>query len=65
MEGDVATAVAFEEFNTAFGEEFRGCDYVCGFGIAAQRDDRLVLEQEENVANFFFFTQGDELLLEA
>jgi len=42
VEGDVATAVAFEEFNAAFGEEFRGCDYVCGFGIAAQRDYWLV-----------------------
>jgi hypothetical protein len=65
VEGDVATAVAFEEFNAAFGEEFRGCDYVCGFGIAAQRDYWLVFEQEEDIANFFFFTQGDELLLEA
>ena len=29
VESDVAAAVAFEEFDAALGEEFRGRDYVC------------------------------------
>ena len=35
VEGDVAAAGAFEEFDAALGEEFGGGDYVGGFGVAA------------------------------
>ena len=65
VEGDVAAAVAFEELNAALGKEFGRGDYVRGFGVAAERDDGRVFEQEQDVADFFFFAQGDELLLQA
>src|SRR5271165_2647689 len=64
VEGDVAAAVAFEEFNAALGKEFGGGDYVGGFGVAAERDDRRVFEEEEDIADFFLFAEGDELLLQ-
>ena len=35
VEGDVTTAVAFEELDAALGEKLRARDYVGGFGIAA------------------------------
>ena len=65
MESDVAAAVAFEEFDAALGEEFGRRDYIGGFGVAAERDDRLVFEQEQDVADLFFFAQSDQLLLQA
>ena len=64
VEGDVAAAVAFEEFDAALGEEFRARNYICGFGIAAQGDDRLMLQQKKNIADLFFFAERDELLLQ-
>jgi len=65
MERDVAAAVALEEFDAALGEEFGGCDYVRSFGVAAQRDYWLVFEQKQDIADFLFFAQSDELLLQA
>lgn len=65
VKGDIATAVAFEELNPALGPEFGRGDYVCGFGIAAEGDDRRVLEQKQDVADLFFLAQSDELLLQA
>jgi len=59
VEGDVASAVAFEEFYAALLEEFRRGDYVCRFGIAAQGDDWLMFEQQEDVADLFFFAESD------
>jgi len=59
VEGDVAAAIAFEEFDTALGEEFGAGDYVCGFRVTAQGDYRLVFQKEENVADFVFFAEGD------
>lgn len=64
VEGDVAAAIAFEKLDAALGKEFGRGDDVRGFGVTAKRDDRLVLKQEENVADFFFFAQGNELPLE-
>ena len=65
MESHIAAAVAFEALDSALGEPFRRRDHVGSFGIAAQRDDRLVLEQQKHVADFFFFAQSDKLLLQA
>jgi hypothetical protein len=65
MEGDIATAVAFKKFNAALREEFRGGGHIGGFGVAPERDDRRVFEQQQDVANFFRFAQVDQLLLEA
>ena len=64
VEGYVAAAVAFEEFDPTLLQEFRRGEYVRGFGIAAQGDYRFVLQQEKDVADFFFFAEGDQLLLQ-
>jgi hypothetical protein len=64
VEGDVAAAVALEEFDATLLQEFGRCDDVRGFGIAAERNDRPVLEQQKHVADFFFFTKRNQLLLQ-
>src|ERR1700737_54138 len=56
VEGYVAAAVAFEKLHSALGEEFTQSDYVSGFRVAAQGDDRRVFEQEQDVADLFFFS---------
>ena len=65
VEGDVASAVAFEKLDAALGEEFGRSDHVGGFRVAAQGDDRRVFEQQQDVADLLFFAQCDELLLQA
>jgi hypothetical protein len=64
VESDVAAAIAFEEIDTAFLQDIARCDYVGGFGIAAQSDHRGVLEEEKNISYFFFFAERYELLLQ-
>ena len=64
MEGNVSAAIAFEKFDATLGKEFLRRDYVRGFGVAAKRDDWCVLEQEQDIADFSFFTKDDELLLQ-
>jgi hypothetical protein len=65
VEGDIATAITFEKLDAALGEGFGGGDDICGFRVAAQRDDWFVLEQEKDVADFFFFAEVDEPPLQA
>jgi hypothetical protein len=65
VEGDVATAVAFEEFDTALGKEFRRRDHVGCFCIAAQRYDRRMFQQKQDIADFFFLAESDKLALQA
>lgn len=65
VEGDVSTAIAFEDLDAALGKEFRRGDHVCCFGIAAERDHGRVFEQEQHVADLLFFSQRDQLLLQA
>jgi hypothetical protein len=65
VESDIAAAVAFEKFDAALGKHFGRRDYVGGFGVAAQRDDWLVFEQEQDIADLLFFAQRDQLLLQA
>jgi hypothetical protein len=64
VEGDVSAAVAFEEFDAALRQEFGARDYVRGFRVAAQGDYWLVFQEEENVADLFFFAERDEFLLQ-
>jgi hypothetical protein len=59
VEGDVASAVAFVQFYATGFQEFRGRYYIRGFRVAAQRDYGLVFEQEEDVADLFFFAESD------
>jgi hypothetical protein len=65
VEGNVAAAVAFEKLDAALGKEFGRGDYVCGFRIAAERDNRRMFKQQQHVADFFFLAQSDQLLLQA
>jgi hypothetical protein len=64
VESDVATAVAFEEFDTAPGKEFGRSDYVRRFRVAPQRDDGRVFQQQKDVADLFFFAQVHKLSLQ-
>src|SRR6202790_574994 len=64
MEGDVAATIAFEKFNTALGQEFRRCNHVCSFRVAAESDDGRVFKQQKNISALFFFALVDELLLQ-
>jgi hypothetical protein len=65
VEGDIAAAVAFEKLDTTLGKEFGRGDYVCGFRVAAERDDRRVFEQEQDIADLLLFPQSHQLLLQA
>lgn len=65
MEGDIAAAVRFEKFDASLGQDFGRGDDVCSFCVASECDDRLVLEQEKNVADSFLFAKSNEFLLEA
>jgi hypothetical protein len=64
MKRDIAAAIALEKLDAAAGQQFGRRDYVCRVCIAAKGDDRRVFEQEQNIADLFFFTQGNELLLQ-
>ena len=59
VKSDVAAAVAFEEFDATLAENFGRCDNVSCFRVAAQGDDWRMLEEQEDVADLFFFAQGD------
>ena len=65
VEGDVATAVTFEEFDAAAVELLGRGKNVGDLGIAAEGDDRGVFEQEEDVADLSLFTEVYEFLLQA
>jgi len=65
VEGHVAAAVAFEQFDAALFQKLGRRDHVRALCVAAQRDDWGVFEQEEDVADLFFFAQSHELLLQA
>jgi hypothetical protein len=59
MKSNVPAAIAFEEFNASLAENVGRCDNVSCFRIATQGDDWRMLEEQEDVADLFFFTQGD------
>ena len=48
---DIAAAIAFEHFHAALGQYFRRGNHVCSFCVAAESDDRRVLEQKEHIAD--------------
>jgi hypothetical protein len=49
MEGDVAAAVDLMQLDAALGEELGRGEHVVQSGVAAQRDDRRMFQQEERV----------------
>ena len=65
MKRHVAAAVAFEDFYAAEGQLLSRQQDVCRFGIATQRDDWRVLEQEQYVADAAGFAEFDQFLLDA
>ena len=64
VEGDVTAAVCFIDGDAALGEGFVRGDDVFAMRVAAQREQRLVLEQEQRVADALLFAQLDEHLLQ-
>ena len=65
MEGDVSAAIALEQVHSALRQQFGRGNYIGTFSVAAERDHRLVLKQQKDVADLFFLPQCDELLLQA
>jgi hypothetical protein len=65
VERNVATTVRLEKLDAASIEFFLRQENVVLLGITPQRDNRLVLQQEKHVPNLAFFSQVDELLLDA
>lgn len=65
VKGDVSAAVAFEKLDAALLQQIGRADHIRSLGVAAERDNRRVLEQKEDVADLVVFAEGDELLLQA
>ena len=65
MKRDVPAAVAFEYLYPALSEQFGRSNDVGGFGVAAERDHRRVLKQQQHVSNAAFLAQSYQLLLQA
>jgi hypothetical protein len=59
MKSNVPAAIAFEEFDASLAKNIGRRDNVRCFRIATQRDDWRMLEEQEDVADLFFFAQGD------
>ncbi len=64
VEGDIAAAVGFEQFDAAGGEGFAGEEDVAAVGVAAEGDDGRMFEEKEGVADTVLFAEFDEGLLE-
>lgn len=64
MESNVTATVAFEDFNSALGEQFRGSKDILRFSIPSQRNHWRVLEQQKNIADEAIFAQIDKSLLQ-
>ena len=63
--GDVAAAVDLVDLDAAAGKELVGGEDVGAGGVAAEGEDRRVLEEEERVADGAGFARGDDLSLDA
>src|SRR5882724_9899964 len=64
VEGDVAAAIGFMQFNAIGGKKLARSDDVFCSTIAAQSDHRRMLQQEQRMADASFFHQTDERLLQ-
>jgi hypothetical protein len=65
VKSHVATAIAFEYFNSAGRQRFGRSEHVGGLGIASERDDGRVLEEKEDVSDLSGFAKVDQPLLQA
>ena len=62
---DVAATVDFVDLDAFLGEKLVGCEDVGAGGVAAEREDGRVLEEEESVANLLGHARGHDLRLDA
>ena len=62
--GDVAAAAGLVDFEAARAEELGRHEHVIDLGGATQREDRLVLEQEQRVRDLAALPRGLQALLE-
>ena len=64
MEGDVAAAIDFVQLDTALRQELRRGQHVVQTGIASERDDRRMLQQQQRVLDAAGFAQLEQRALE-
>lgn len=64
MKCDISAAIGFEEFNSLAGEEVARGNDVLHTGVAAERDHRWMLEQQQRVSGAACFDQMDERVLQ-
>ena len=64
MIGDVAATVDLVQGDAAAGQELVGSQDICPVGVAAQGEDRRMLEQQQHVFNAALEAEIDELGLE-
>ena len=62
--GDVATAVGFVNVDAASGEHFRAGEDVAEMGVAAERDDVRMFDEQQLVGDESGLAPGLEMLLE-
>ena len=65
VKGDIAAAIDLVNLNATGGEQLARGDDVALAGVAAQGDDRRMLDEEQHVANALLLAELDERLLQA
>ena len=61
---NVPATVAFEKLDATISQEFGGSDHIRCLRVTSERDDGFMLKQNQEVTDFIFFAQGDQLLLQ-
>jgi hypothetical protein len=65
VKSHIPTAIAFEQLDALVFQLLARGEDVLLFGIAAESDDRRVLEEKESVADFSLLSRGNKVLLKA
>ena len=62
---NIPAAIALEQLDAASRQHFGRSEHVGGFGVAAERDDGRVFEEQQHVADLSRLAPIDQFLLEA
>jgi hypothetical protein len=65
MKGNVASAIALEHLDPASGQNFRRSQHIGRLGIAPERNDGSVFQQQQHVADPGRLAQINQFLLQA
>ena len=57
---NIPAAIALEHLDAASGQHFGRSEHVGSLGVASERDDRRVLEQQQHVADLSRLAQIDQ-----